>query len=113
MWGLCGGLALGLAVVGAVLPLLPTVPFLLLAALCFSKASDRWHRWLLSHPRFGPPIRDWRARGAVSRRAKMFASIWMALALALSLAVGVPIWAMTAQTMVLICVAVFLWTRPD
>ncbi len=113
LWGMSGGVFLGLAILGAVLPLLPTVPFLLLTAFCFSKASDRWHRWLMTHPRFGPPIRDWQSRGAVSRRAKVLATLWMAAALILSLVVAVPVWALAAQAAVLVCVSLFLWTRPE
>jgi len=82
-----GALSLVLAVVGMVLPLLPTVPFLLLTAACWSRASPRWHRWLLSRPRLGPAIARWERERTVPRRAKltavvlivssMTASIWL------------------------------------
>lgn len=82
-----GALSLALAVVGMVLPLLPTVPFLLLTAACWSRASPRWHRWLLSRPRLGPAIARWERERTVPRRAKltaivlivpsMTASIWL------------------------------------
>ena len=78
LW-LCAGFAsLVLGVVGIVLPLLPTAPFVLLAAYCFSRGSQRWERWLLAHPRFGPLVRDWRERRAVPLRAKQFAIAMMA-----------------------------------
>lgn len=71
---LAAGLAsLGLGIVGAFLPGLPTVPFLLLAAFCFARGNPEWERRLLAHPRWGPPIRDWRERRAISRRAKVAA----------------------------------------
>ncbi len=54
-----GGLALVLGAVGIVLPLLPTTPFVLLALWCFSRASARWHNWLLNHAHFGPFLANW------------------------------------------------------
>jgi hypothetical protein len=56
-----------------VLPLLPTTPFVLLAAFCFSRASQRYEQWLLTHPRFGPMVRDWRDHHAVPLAAKRLA----------------------------------------
>ena len=82
-----GALSLALGVLGTVLPVLPTVPFLLLTAACWSRASPRWHRWLLSRPRLGPAIARWERERTVPRRAKltavvlivpsMTASIWL------------------------------------
>jgi uncharacterized membrane protein YbaN (DUF454 family) len=68
-----GALSLALALVGMVLPLLPTVPFLLLTAACRSRASPRWHRWLLARPRLGPVIARWERERTVPRRAKLTA----------------------------------------
>ena len=66
-----GSLALVLGVIGVFVPLLPTTPFILLAAWCFLRSSPRFHAWLTTHPRFGPIIRDWHERGAiVSARAR-------------------------------------------
>ncbi|MEC7400315.1 MAG: DUF454 family protein, partial [Pseudomonadota bacterium] len=68
-----GLLSLSLGVIGAFLPLLPTVPFLLLAAFLFARGNPAWEKRLLDHPRWGPPIHDWRARRAIGRRAKYLA----------------------------------------
>lgn len=64
----------GLGIAGAFLPVLPTTPFMILAAACFARSSTRLENWLLGHDRFGPLLRDWRTRGAIPRRAK-FASL--------------------------------------
>ncbi len=59
-WAVFGLMSLGLGMIGVFLPLLPTVPFILLAAFCFSKSSDRLHGWLTNHSKFGPIIEVWR-----------------------------------------------------
>ncbi|MGL4812034.1 MAG: YbaN family protein [Beijerinckiaceae bacterium] len=69
-WLAAGWLALLLGGIGIVLPLLPTVPFVILAAFCFAKGSPRLEHWLLAHPAFGHHIRAWRERGAISRKGK-------------------------------------------
>ncbi|MEM6267616.1 MAG: YbaN family protein [Pseudomonadota bacterium] len=66
-----GLLFTGLGAVGAVLPLLPTVPFLLVAVFCFARSNPEWERKILEHPTWGPQIRDWQERRAISRRAKI------------------------------------------
>lgn len=68
---LAGGIvAAGLGALGAFLPIVPTVPFLLLAAYCFARSNPEWEQRILDHPQWGPQIRDWRDRRAISRRAK-------------------------------------------
>jgi len=68
-----GFLCVGLATLGVVLPGLPTTPFLLLAAACFARSSERFYGWLLGNPVFGPMIRDWRETRSMSRRSKAIA----------------------------------------
>jgi uncharacterized membrane protein YbaN (DUF454 family) len=113
IWFIIGWLSLVLGVIGAALPLLPTVPFLLLAAFCFARSSARVHDWLLNHPRLGPPIADWRDGGAIGRRAKWLASGSIAAAFAVSLIIGVAGWVLAAQAATLCAVSLFIWTRPD
>jgi uncharacterized membrane protein YbaN (DUF454 family) len=81
-----GFLCVGLAALGVVLPVLPTTPFLLVAAACFARASPRFYAMLLGNPTFGPLIRDWREQRAIPLRAK-------ALAVALIAAtIGSSVW---------------------
>ena len=68
---LLGFAFLGLAVIGIFLPLLPTTPLVLVAAACFARSSERWHRWLLQNKTFGPMIRSWEERRCVSIRVKV------------------------------------------
>ena len=113
LWLLAGWTSLVLGLIGIVLPLLPTTPFILLAAFCFQKGSDRLHRWLMEHPRFGPLIADWRERGAIPRKAKRNAMIALAAVLAISWLVGVRPLIIGIQAVVLSLVALFILTRPD
>ena len=110
---LAAGMAsVALGAVGAVLPVLPTVPFLILAAFCFARSNPEWEMRLLEHPRWGPHIRDWRERGAISRRAKRMAAV--ALAASAIVALVTLSWPWTAVSLVPLAIAgTWIWTRPD
>ena len=113
LWVILGVLSVGLAALGIPLPGLPTVPFLLLAAFCFSRSSERLHNWLLTHPTFGPPIVDWAEHGAIRRRVKWLASGSILAAFVISVLLSVPVPGLIAQAIVLSLVALFIWTRPE
>ena len=109
---LSGLLAVALGVVGIFVPVLPTVPFMLLAAFCFARSNPAWERRILEHPRFGPPVRAWRERGAIGRPAKIAA----VLALAASAGIGLWLlpepWRWLPLAVAVICGA-WIATRPD
>jgi uncharacterized protein len=112
-WILAGGIALAVGVAGIVLPLVPTTPLLLLTAFCFARSSPRLEMWLIEHPRLGPPIRDWRAEGAISARGKALALIAIAATFALSLALRLPAHVLLIQAVTLGAVILFIVTRPQ
>lgn len=113
VWFAGGVLALALGLVGIFLPLLPTTPFVILAAACFAQSSPRLHDWLLRHPLFGPAISDWRNHRAIPPRAKKAAVIAMAAAFGLSLWMRLPPWALVAQGAVLLAAGGWIVTRPS
>lgn len=102
-----------LGIVGAFLPVLPTVPFLLVAAWAAGKGWPRLEAWLLDHPRYGATIRRWRDRGAVPRRAKWAASAMMLLSAMVLVWSPVPVWTKWAVPALMAAVAWWLWRRPE
>ena len=111
-WLLAGLVALALGTAGIVLPLLPTVPFYLLAAFCFARSNKAWEDRLLAHPRWGPPIREWRNRRAIPRRAKLAALTAMAASSALSLALISWPWS-AFPVLACLCSGTWIWTRNE
>ncbi|SMR71210.1 hypothetical protein SAMN04488030_0837 [Aliiroseovarius halocynthiae] len=108
-----GWAAVGLGLLGVILPVLPTTPFLLVAAFAFGKGSPRARAWLIDHAHFGPSIRDWEERGAISRRAKTLAVSMMTLVFVISLLMGVAWWILVLQGTLMGAGAAFVLTRPD
>lgn len=116
LWLTLGMLSTACGIAGIVMPLVPTTPFLLLAAFSFARSSPRLHDWLVTHPRLGPPINDWRVHRAISRRAKIVAvvaMVAMVAMVALSFVAGVNRSVIMIQIAVLCAVATFILTRPD
>jgi uncharacterized membrane protein YbaN (DUF454 family) len=111
-WLAAGGLSLVLGLVGIALPLLPTTPFLILAAYCFARGSTKLHRWLVDHPRLGPPIRDWETYRAISKRGKQLAMVGIVAVFVISILTGVAPYVIVIQAVVLSAVSVFILTRP-
>ena len=89
-WIILGLLFLLLGAIGVVLPLLPTTPFVLLAAACFANSSPRMHGWLLSSELFGPMLRDWEKNQCVSRKVKLLSLSMMLVIGGISIGYFVP-----------------------
>lgn len=113
LWRLLALAALLAGFVGAFLPVIPTVPFILLAAWAAGRGWPPMERWLLEHPLFGPSIRDWRENGSVSRRAKWLATTMMAASALMLWFVPIDPWLRAGVYAVLVTVAVWLWLRPQ
>ena len=113
LWTLLGAVSVALGLIGLALPILPTTPFMILAAFAFSKSSPRLEAWLLTHPRFGPAIRNWRETGAIHRSHKRLALAMMAAAFGLSVILALPAHVLAIQLVCLGGAALFILTRPD
>lgn len=114
-----GLLALGLLMlllgfIGALLPVMPTTIFLILAAWFFGRSSPRLETWLLEHPAFGPVLRDWREHGAIPRRAKWMACGGMTAGFALFWWGTRPeLWLAVTVAVFMAACAVYVATRPE
>ena len=104
--------AFAIGAVGVVLPLLPTTPFLLVAAFAFARSSTRLNRWLREHPLFGSLISNWHRDGSIDRKMKRNAIIVIVVTPVITWLVGAPLWIIACQVVVLGTVAVFILTRP-
>ncbi|WNM56455.1 YbaN family protein [Candidatus Nitrospira allomarina] len=108
-----GWVSLALGILGLFFPLLPTMPFVLLAASCFSKSSPRINSWLLSQPLLGPMIQNWHHEGSINQNTKVTATVFMLGLFGCSLL----IFHFSAfLTIFLVCIGsgvlLFIWTRP-
>ncbi|MCE8013802.1 hypothetical protein BZY95_14370 [Billgrantia desiderata SP1] len=112
-WRMLAYGAIGLGTAGLVVPLLPTTPFLLVAAWAAPKGSPRLARWLWHHPRLGPPLRAWHEQRAIPRRTKPVAIALLALSWLVLWLGGAPGFVLGTTAAIFGCVATFIVTRPD
>ncbi len=113
LWFVIGALALSLGAIGAVLPFLPTTPFVILAAFAFGKSSPALQAWLERSRMYGGVIADWRRNGAIAPRDKAISLAMMVGALALGLASTMPLAAKIAQGFIMAAAATYVLSRPN
>ncbi|MGI9331044.1 MAG: YbaN family protein [Gammaproteobacteria bacterium] len=112
-WVGAGWFFVGLGIIGAFLPVMPTTCFLILALACFTRGSPRLASWLLNHPRFGAPLRDWQQHGAISPPTKRVAVGGLVIAWAVVIAMTSGWLLPLGVGLVLTCVGTYILTRPD
>ena len=113
VWLLVGLAAVAVGAVGVVLPLLPTTPFLLVAAFAFARSSERLNSWLREHRTFGPLIDNWHHDGSIDRKAKRAAIIVIFATPVITWLLDAPLWILACQIVVLSALAIFILTRPS
>lgn len=107
-----GVVLVGLGIIGAFVPVMPTTIFLILAAACFARSSPRLEAWIVNHPKFGPSVVAWRQYGAIPRRIKVIAIGMMTVSFVLIVIAHPPaLWLWVAGAALLAC-ALFVGTRP-
>ncbi|HEP0497834.1 TPA: DUF454 family protein [Enterobacter kobei] len=107
-----GWLAVVLGTLGVVLPLLPTTPFILLAAWCFARSSPRFHHWLLYRSWFGGYLRHWQKHRAMPPDAKPRAIAVILMTFAISLWLVKMMWVRILLLIILTCLLIFMWRIP-
>lgn len=113
IWYAIGIITLGLAVIGIALPVMPTVPFLLVAAWAFARSSPRLRQKILDHEVYGPHVRAWQERGAISKIAKLWAVAAMVCGIATAIWLGLPTWLIVMQVTICSMIGLYVVTRPD
>jgi len=108
-----GVIALVLGIIGAFLPLLPTTPFIILAATCFVNSSPKVHDWLFRQPVIGDALRNWQRSKSISRSNKIQAISMMAISLVFIWLKVPQLWVCVLVTAMLVTVAGFIISRPE
>jgi len=114
LWLMLGHAALVLGVIGIFLPVMPTVPFLLLASICYGRGSKKFEAWLLQHPRLGPPVVEWRQYRSIRLNFKIIAITSIICSMILTWFVpGMPRLGAWGVTSLLVLAVIFIATRPS
>jgi len=112
-WNILGFLSLGMAYIGVVTPGIPYSPFVVFAAYCFSKGSERMHRWMYNHKLFGPFLTNWGEKRVFPQKMKYFMLTMMSLSLILMWSTGVKPIGIISTALFMACVALWAWRYPS
>ena len=112
LWTTLGMLSLGMAYVGVITPGIPYSPFVVFAAYCFSKGSERMHKWIYNHKLFGPFLTNWNTKRVFPQKMKYFMLGMMSLSLIL-MSFTVPVKGVVYTGIFMVLVAVWAWRYPS
>jgi len=113
LWKATGVFCVGLAILGAILPLLPTTVFLIMATGCFAKSSPRLQRKLLNNRTFGPLIHEWQQHRSIPRKAKRIALLMIVLSVAWSTYLLQNMMLTLLIILLVLGPAIFIWRLPE
>jgi len=112
-WNTLGFLSLGMAYIGVVTPGIPYSPFVVFAAYCFSKGSERMHRWIYNHKLFGPFLTNWNTKRVFPQKMKYFMLAMMSTSLIIMFFTGVKPIGIISTACFMALVAVWAWRYPS
>jgi hypothetical protein len=111
-WNILGFASLGMAYIGVITPGLPYSIFVVFAAYCFSKGSERMHRWIYSHRLFGPFLTNWNTKRVFPTKMKYFMLLMMSSSLCIMLYTGIKPIGIISTAVCMMLVAVWAWRFP-
>jgi uncharacterized membrane protein YbaN (DUF454 family) len=112
-WNILGFLSLGMAYIGVITPGIPYSIFVVFAAYCFSKGSERMHRWVYNHRLFGPFLTNWNTKRVFPQKMKYFMLFMMSTSLAIMWLTAIPVRGIIYTALFMLCVAVWAWRFPS
>lgn len=112
-WNILGFISLGMAYIGVVTPGIPYSPFIVFSAYCFSKGSERMHRWIYNHKIFGPFLTNWNTKRVFPQKMKYFMLIMMTSSLVIMWLTAVPVRGIIYTALFMACVAIWAWRFPS
>ena len=112
-WNALGFLSLGMAYIGVITPGIPYSIFVVFAAYCFSKGSERMHRWIYNHRLFGPFLTNWNTKRVFPQKMKYFMLFMMSTSLMIMWLTSVPVRGIIYTALFMLCVAVWAWRFPS